>query len=480
MNKESVVERISRISGELGIPEILGLEGKFLTKFYEDVIETNINGRKNGLFPREGYYKYSSFLIKSLLYFVVTILSVFRAKKYLRLVQKPVKNLNQKVYVAGAMKVVKAKNIHDVIPDASVYYYPISSLNSIETHIRTFNEKGHQLYVDSFKAKHIISTFKLFVGNYRRLLSFSRAVDLVYDTSYNDVIVIILKTIYFVNHFNEFSKKLAQDKHIWLLEFHSGMEMLALQNALRKNRSSDVTVHMQHGTMLENHYPEYHHPVTDYDVVCGEREVRILSELNKYQSKLVGVGCPLQSLGYLSETPSELIKYDILVLLTVTNTTLALENQKKVLDLLRHQKNINVLLRFRPASQKDDSKNLSEYIKEMTVSNGTTLDEDIASSNVVVSFSADALYSCFRQGRKIVLIVSDKYIADEFEKCGLQSDNFKIITIDAFDSTVIDSKIAQKGTVDYLKDRYIKYNFGSIDTDIYKREINELLNSLSC
>ena len=480
MDQHKIVEKIRIASEKNGIPEILGLKGKFLAKFYEDVVDINVNGRKTGLFPREGYYKFSSFLIKSLLYFIVTIISVIRGQKYVRSVKRKGIYLNRIVYVAGAYKIVKSNELKDVIPDASIYYYPISNLTYLDNHIHTFNEKSIALTVDTFNILHILKTFWIFTANYKKLLAFTKDIDTIYETDYRDVIVILLKTIYFVQHYNGFTKRLKEDKHIWLLEFHSGMEMLALQNALKINRPADVTIHMQHGTMLENRYPEYHHPVTDYDVVCGEREVRILSELNKYQSKLVGIGCPLQSLGYIKEASSDLIKYDLLVLLTATNTLLALEYQKKVLNLLRQQNDINVLLRFRPASKKEDSKNLAECTNGMAISNGTTLEEDIASSNVIISFSADALYGCFRQGRKIVLIVLDKYISEEFEKCALQSDNLKVITIDRFDLSVIHSMMAQKGKVDYLKDSYVKYNFGSIDIDTYKREINELLESLSC
>lgn len=480
MDQHKIVEEIRIASESNGIPGIIGLKGKFLTKFYEDVVDINVNGRKTGLFPREGYYKYSSFLIKSLLYFIVTIISVIREQKYVRSVKRKEQTLNKIVYVAGAYKIVKSNKLKDVIPEASIYYYPISNLTYLDNHIHTFNEKNIALTVDTFKIRHILKTLMIYTANYKKLLAFAKDIDAIYETNHRDVIVILLKTIYFVQHYNDFTERLKEDKHIWLLEFHSGMEMLSLQNALKINRPSDVTIHMQHGTMLENQYPEYHHPVTDYDVVCGEREVRILSELNRYQSKLVGIGCPLQSLGYIKEASPDLIKYDLLILLTATNTAVALKNQKRVLNLLKEQADLSVLLRFRPASKKEDSKNLADYINGMSVSNGTTLEEDVASSNVVISFSADALYSCFRQGRKIVLIVLDKYITDEFEKCKLQSDNLKVITIDSFDLTVIQSMIAQKDMVDYLKDNYVKYNFGNIDTASYQKEIKELLESISC
>lgn len=480
MNQRDIIDKVGQASDRYGIPEILGLKGKFLKKYIEDVIDTNVDGRKSGVFLREGYYRYSSFFVKSLLYFLVTIITIFREKKYVRLVKNPAKSFNKFVYVAGAYKIVKAQKIGDILPEASVYYFPLSNLNFIRSHIKTFNDKDFPLIIDTFQAKHILKTFKVFVINYRQLKQFSRSVDEIYGINYNDVIVVLLKTIYFVNHYNYFVQQLKQDKHIWLLEFHSGMEMLALQNALKDKRPQDITVHMQHGTMLEHTYPEYHHPVTDYDIVCGEREVRILSDLNKYNTKLVGIGCPLQSLGYIKDSPAELIQYDVLVLLTATNLTSTFGYQVKVLKKLSEMKNVKVLLRFRPASKIDDQCKLEPYTIGMIKSKGTSLDEDISKANVVISFSADAMYSCFRQGRKMMLIVLDNSIEAEFNKCNIDSANLKIMTADAFESSVLNQMIVNRDMVDYTNDSYVKYNFGSIDTLTYRREFNDFLESITC
>lgn len=480
MNQRDIIYKVEQASNRYGIPEILGLKGKFLKKYIEDVIDTNVDGRNSGVFPREGYYRYSSFLVKSLLYFIVTIITIFREKKYVKMVKYPAKSFNKFVYVAGAYKIVKAQKIREILPETSVYYFPISNLSFIGNHIQSFNDKDIPLIIDTFKAKHILKTFKIFVTNYRTLKLFSRSVDEIYGTDYNDVIVVLLKTIYFVNHYNDYVQLLTQDRHIWLLEFHSGMEMLALQNALKEKRPHDVTVHMQHGTMLEHTYPEFHHPVTDYDIVCGEREVRILSDLNKYDSKLIGIGCPLQSLGYIKESPVELIQYDVLVLLTATNFTSTLDYQVKVLKKLSEMKNVKVRLRYRPASKKADQRNLESYTVGMTTSEGTSLDEDISRSNVVISFSADAMYSCFRQGRRMILVVLDKSIEDEFNKCNIDSANLRIMTENAFEPSILEQMIANRDMVDYTKDSYVKYNFGSIDTVSYKKQIKAFLDSITC
>lgn len=478
MDRADYIKKIAIVSEENSIPRIIGLYGKFLDKFYEDVIYLNVYERKTGGIKRSGYYKFSSFLLKSVLYFIVTNISVLRVYIYRRKIKNKEDNLNRVVYVAAPFKIVKARHLRELIPETSIYYYPISDMRFLGAHIKAFNDLNQGLIIDRFKFRFVLKTFWVYMSNYQKLLRYSKAIDSIFETNRNDVIVLLLKAIYASYHYRSYVQQLASQQHIWLLEYQSGIEMLALQNSIKEYSPLDLTVHMQHGTMLDPKVIAYNDPVTDYDIVCGEREARILSGMNKYQSKLLSLGCPIQSMGYINFALSGKTKFDILVLLSDADKPSTIRCQSILLNKLSERNDLKVLLRFRPASQIDDEKVLHSYIKGMTVSRGTSLDEDIAASNIVLTFSADALYHCFRQGKKSVLIVHERYIEEEFTKCNMSSKNFKVSYYETFDLQDINSMIKNREIVDYREDRYVKFNFGNIDTLSYKQELDNFFNSI--
>lgn len=478
MEYNNRIQEVERIANKYGIPEVLGYEGKFMSKYYEDVIDININERKTGLFPRTGYYKYKSFFIKSFLYFIVTFISAIRVFKYRRLIKIKEKTPKAITYVGGAYKVVKAKDIFEVVPDISIYYFPTAGVNNLLVHIRTFNDKGRPIFIDRFRIIIILEVIRTFTFNYNRLKKFTKEIDRVYGTKMNDLIVVILKSLYFHYHYEAFVKKLVSKKHVWLLEFHSGMEMLSFQDSIKRHRPQDITVHMQHGLMLESSYIEYHNPITDYDIVCGEREVLLLKDKNKYGSILLGFGCPLQSLGVYSYSEPNMIQYDLLVLLTITRPQTNLDLQVAILEKLSFMtSDIRILLRFRPASQEEDVVSLSKYVPIMNVSNGYTLDQDISRSKVVVSLSADALYHCFRFRKKALLIVP-QHVVKDFSLCPYDSTNIKLITVDGLDDAIIRKLVSDKGIADYRHDDYVRFNFGNIDTLSFKTDFNAFLKTI--
>lgn len=480
MDRADYLKEVAIVSGKNNIPKIIGLNGKFLDKFYEDVIYLNVYERKFGYIKRTGYYRFSSFLFKSLLFFITTAISAFRVYAYWRKIKYKEEDLNRVVYVSAPFKIVKARHLRELISDASIYYYPISDMKYLGAHIKTFNDLNQGLIIDRFKFSFVFKTFVVFIFNYNKLLRYSKVIDSIFKTNSNDVIILLLKAIYASYHYRFFVQHLTSQQHIWLLEYQSGIEMLALQNMIKNYRQLDFTVHMQHGTMLDPKVISYNDPVTDYDIVCGEREVRILSGMNKFHSHLLSLGCPIQSMGYINFTSSSKIEFDILVLLTDTIRPSTVNCQSVLLNKLSERYDLKILLRYRPASQADDEKVLRPYIKGMSVSRGTSLDEDIETSNIVITFSADALYHCFRQGKKVVLIVHEPYIEEEFSKSNMSSDYFKVSYYKAFNLRDITPLIENREIVDYREDKYVKYNFGNIDTLSYKQELDVFLKSISC
>lgn len=477
MNYQERIQKVENAAIASGIPDILGYDGRFLTKFYEDVVDTNIQNRVEGFFSRVGYYKFKSFFVKSFSYFIVTLFAAIKYCKYIKIIKHKALCLNKITYVGGPFKVVKARLIHDVIPEASVYYYPCAGFTFLPQHIREFNDKKQPLFVDRFKIRYILRVFRSFVCNYHRLKKFSTDVDRIYGASMNDIIVVLLKSMYYHYHYEREVEKLSEPKHIWLLEFHSGMEMLSFQDAIKRHRPQDITVHMQHGMMLESQCMEYHNPITDYDIVCGEREVLLLNGKNKYNSKIFGFGCPLQSLGDYLKVDNEEEIYDILVLLTVTRPQSIFDLQAAVIKKLSALSDKKILLRFRPASKQEDLKSLTALIHGMDVSEDSTLNQDIEKSKIVISFSADALYHCFRIGKKAVLIAY-KYVVDDFSMCKSDSSHLKVVTVDDFDVNDIKKALSEENRVDYRNDEYVKFNFGNTDTQSFRKDFNEFIKAI--
>lgn len=477
MEYNNRIQEVERIANKYGIPKVLGYEGKFMSKYYEDVVDININERKKGFFPRTGYYKYKSFFIKSFLYFIVTLISAIRVFKYIRLIKYKERTLKEITYVGGAFKVVKAKEIFEVVSNLSIYYFPTAGVNNLPLHITTFNDKGRPVFIDRFRIKIVFAVIRTFILNYNRLRHFTNEIDCVYGTNMNDLIVVLLKSLYFHYHYEEFVRKLKLNKHVWLLEFHSGIEMLSFQDSLKRHRPQDITIHMQHGMMLESKCIEYHNPITDYDIVFGEREVLLLRDKNKYESKLLGIGCPLQSLGFFKEERDYEEEFDILVLLTATRPQSSLDIQVELLKRLVEVSPNKILLRFRPSSKEEDMVLLSDYTNNMTISDGTSLDNDIKKSKVVISLSSDALYHCFRIGKKAILIVYN-YIIEDFSHCEFESSFLRICTVDDIEVNSIKAMINDQRIVNYREDKYVKFNFGNIDTLSFKRDFNLFLDSI--
>lgn len=480
MSQDCIVEEIRRISEKNGIPGIIGLKGKFLIKFYEDVVCSNMFERKVGTIKRTGYYKISSFWVKSILYFFITSFTIIKTLRFKNEIKTKAQFFEQVIYIAAPFKIVKARNLKEVIQKVTVYYYPLSDLTFIGSHIKVFNSLNQAIYVDRFRFIFIIRTLHVFLFNLRKVRRFSREIDELFKMTHDDAIIILLKTIYASIHYRSFVSHLNLSRHVWLFEYHSSMEMLALQSAIKELRPNDITVHMQHGLMLEPKVIAYHHPITDYDIVCGEREVHLLSTLNKYHSIILGIGCPLQSIGYNSISRNDHIEYDLLILLTATSSMSALNSQIHVLRVLTTQNNLKILLRYRPASLVEDQIALKSYVNGMSVSNGSSIDEDVSKANAIISFSADALYHCFRYGKKTVLVVDEKRIVDEFYKSGLESDNFKVLASESFDFSIIELLIKTNEVVNYQNDAFVKYNFGCIDSVSYKKEFDLFLKRLVC
>lgn len=191
---------------------------------------------------------------------------------------------------------------------------------------------------------------------------------------------------------------------------------------------------------------------------CSPREKDIIDQNNKYKSRIEYLGAPLQSFIDKSNADKVESSFDILFLMTDTYSAEIKMLQTiflKGFDFLRHK----VLVRYRPASRIDDETYLSPFIGGATVSNGTTLTDDVKSAKTIVSFSEDALYIGLRYNKRIVVICSE----DPKETYNFDNSTSNIIITNhpsVSKSLDWDAFIGGAEECDYNTDNFALYNFG--------------------
>lgn len=211
---------------------------------------------------------------------------------------------------------------------------------------------------------------------------------------------------------------------LWIFE-HDKFYFIPVINEFRKHHL--MTTQMLHGTFFNPHTARYIPIYTDKMICSSEREKKIFEEFGENGKNIYVTGAPLQTLKEKSSVNVP-VQYDILLLMTATLSHL-IEKQKAALAYInKHFGDKKILARFRPASAEIDKKNLSEYIKNYTISNGTSLMEDLCSAKKVVTFSEDTIYEIIRAKKPFAAIVNkdDLYggyldgiccTTDEIEEC---------------------------------------------------------------
>lgn len=188
-----------------------------------------------------------------------------------------------------------------------------------------------------------------------------------------------------------------------------------------------MTIQLQHGTFFNPEATTYFPLYSDKIICCSEREKGLYKETGVEDDDIYIVGAPLQTIG-LKNKPDMEEKYDLMVVLTDTAPK-ELDLQKKVLTYIKEKfGNKKVLLRFRPRSAATDKVNLVGYTEGFTISEGTTLSEDLCSAGKIITFSLDSIYEIIRNDKIFVTFVAPTdlighsldgicHTIDEMESC---------------------------------------------------------------
>lgn len=469
-------EDVTFVKSELNkyrVNELLGLTGKYYDAFI-DVFCWSYRETDAEVWVNSKYQRINNFFVKTCVVFggalVSSIKSYFKYHNYI------IHALNNRVIAmpfCGSH--VRYKYIHDLVDEnLTVQYPPLFHYQYLKAHISSFEERGNKISIGRFELIDIIITSWQFLKRFRSLKICHQEIDKYFSRNYGYFVSTIITSMLYKTYIDRLISIIPEDDfpRKWLFDYDFDYKYIVFNNEIKKHRRDDATFHLQHGAFF-GYVEAYCNPVSDISLCCSQREKDIIETYNQYQSKIYALGSSLQSID-LNRYKKVPMSNDVLVLLTDTVLAETTEFQKKILLDLSHS-GLTVLVRYRPQSADIDKKVLSEYTQGMIVSSGTTLKNDILSSKMVVCFSEDAVFECFRNNKRVVYIVSDTSF---YNFTNAESSYMHIFSPETFDSSVFNIDL-MKDEIDYSTDEFVRYNFGDFEFDKIRDNLNNILREQS-
>lgn len=480
-NRISELNELKQILQEHKLCGILGVKDKYYNKLVE-CIWNDIKYHNSALYKNSRFSVISSPFVKLVIMVLASLLSMMRWVKIRKQLSKDAIDGHKTVIVPFAYTVIRFKPFLEIGKDAGLYYPPLYHYDYISKHIDFYKQNNVRIELGCFGIDDIIHTFTDIITNYRGIVKTSKYLDNKYDQNSNKFVnIIFMICIYRHNFERRFKNVITPANRVWVMDYDLDYKYILLNSIIKMHSPGDVTIHQQHGMFWNDLGFEYMNTLSDYDFCCCQREYdMIMNGNNEYNSKVEIMGTPMQCLNKSVSLSDVSIKYDVLVLLTAAFEEKWTTIQKTVLPLLSRS-DIKVLARFRPASKINDAIVLKDVLEGIDLSDGTTLAEDIASCKMVVSFSGDAIYECFRANKRTILVLPEDYYKSFFHT-QLRSDDFKVLLAEEFNMDVVKNYIANKVPVDFKQDEYVLFNLGLFDYDEYiekyKTRLTQITESL--
>lgn len=452
----------------------MNLSGKYYERFLE-LLTIEYLVKNTPIFVNSKYEKSDNAYFKLLIVSLGALLSILLWPFYNRKIKVKEKDMQHIVFVSFADYIVRHKHVFSLLEEpVSVLYPPVFHYGKLDNHIKHFNSIGKPIHIGCFHLLDWISASIYCFKNIGALLAFSRKIDEHFGTSGNKFLVVYYQALVYSLYFKRLLKKLDRGKRVWFLDYDLDCKYIVLNQLIHENRDNDVSVHMQHGIFHVANCA-YSDNVSDYDCCCSEREKQIIiNGNNHFGSTVVVQGCPLQS---LQKSPQHITKTNkVLVLLTATDMEEAYQMQVKLLEILHDLCN-DTLLRFRPASRYIDEDRLKPYTVGFKISNGTTLEEDVYSSECVISFSEDSVFSCFRSNTRVVLFVPEA-MRKVYKAADGESKNMMVCSEESLNVEQIYKFIQNQEPCDYFHDDVVLYDFGIFDFESYKSRFRSNLKNI--
>lgn len=444
-----------------GIFRLLCLKSKYKSA-YVDMICFDYNTLSNPLIHHSPLNDNSNFYIKILTTLLAALVSHFRTC-LINIRYSNKEAIDQDIILLPfADKIIRFKYIHSISKEPiAIQYPPLWHFDNIKRHLAWYEQRGESVCIGSFGFANILKSFLKLLANLSKIKKCSLELDSLYNSNNNNFAFRITMSLLY----DGFARKMVnnignrQKNKIWLLDYDLDYKYIIFNNVIKTLRRQDKTVHLQHGAFVTE-VESYCNPVSDYSLCCCGREKDIILKNNRYSANILVLGAPFQT--FQNDLEKEPLKvsenYDVTVLMTDTEET-ALKLQKQVLEKLKSL-NLKILLRYRPSSKDIDAKRIGNVTKGMVVSQGSTLLEDIISSNLVLSFSEDALYDCIRNNKATVFCLPDSYdYHNLYDFRYPLPEGFVICNGCEFSDVDVD-RMSHLPQIQFDNDDFITFNFG--------------------
>ena len=454
-----------------GIDKIVDLNGKYFDAFV-DVLCWNYRNTDSEIWVNSKYQRIGKFHTKAFVSIFGALLSWFLFTfKYRKL---RVKRFSSRIvaFPFGGDH-VRFKYVFDLLgEDIAVMYPPLYHYGYIQKHIECFEQQDKAVFVGHFSLLDILYATYVLLKSVSRIRECHYQIDNYFERGYGSLTSVVVSSILYRRFIIRALRLIPKDglNRCWFFDYDFDYKYIVFNDEIKKNRNDDVTFHVQHGAFL-GYNDAYCNPVSDVSLCCSKREQSIIESSNKYNSIICPQGSSWQSIDKSAQkTESSSIKYDILILLTDTLDQKLTQFQKKILGDLS-ELNSRVLARYRPQSIEMDKRVLQDYVKNMDVSDGTTLKQDILCSRLVLCFSEDAIFECFRNNKKVVFLTKDAscYVFDI-----TPSQNMQIMSSETYNIKNVVS-LLDNPICDYSQDSFVKYNFGDFSFEDVKRNLNIII-----
>lgn len=477
-NRISELNELKHILLDHKLCGILGVKDKYYNKLVE-CIWNDIKYHNTALYKNSRFSVVSFPFLKLIIMVLASLLSMMRWKKIRKQLCKDAIESHKTIVVPFAYTVIRFKPFLEIDKNAGLYYPPLFHYDYIAKHIDFYKKNNVCFELGCFSIGDIIFSFADIIVNYRGIVKVSKYLDNKYNQNSNKFVNIIFMICIYRHYFERrFNKVSTSAKRVWIMDYDLDYKYILLNSIIKSYSPDDITIHQQHGMFWNDLGFEYMNTLSDYDFCCCQREYdMIMNGNNEYNSKVEIMGTPMQCLNKSVPLSDVSIKYDVLVLLTAAFEEKWTTIQKTVLPLLS-KSGYKVLARFRPASKSNDAAVLKTVLKGIDLSNGTSLAEDIASSKMVVSFSGDAIYECFRANKRTLLVLPEDY-HKSFFNTQLRSDNFKVLLAKEFNLDILKDCINNIVPVDFKQDKYVLFNLGLFDYDVYIEKYKKRLKQIS-
>lgn len=457
-----------------GLDRICSLDSEFVNSFTNNVLCDFDLKRKSQIDSKFLFVKFVYFFFGIFLSNVKYLLSSYKNNK--------IENCENVKYVLfpDDDKYIRFKHMPEILKDNYlIIYAPSFHHRHLNTHFNFFKSSGIRTYTPTFGFKQLVSfSFEVF-RNFNKIRILSNLIETEFSTEISKSCQSgILMCFAYKNYIKDCSEKISNNEKtiIWFYDHDKDFKSIYFRHYLKSKSKLNISVHIQHGMFWGDNIA-YTYPDSDYTFCCSEREKYIIDMTVDNSNCVVAVGAPLQSFNDICIDDKKhvgSVKTNIILLLTDCYYDFQLE----VIKFLKEYQ-FDFKVRFRPASKENDMKFLGQSLSYDDISDDCLLMTNLISSNIVISFSADALFESFKLSKKTIWLMPLTE-RNNINFIGIPNDKSAFSILSSVDelSDCLNS-YSNISLVDHSHDDFIKTNFGEFDfitvCDNYRDAIKQII-----